>query len=119
KSGETVSKERQTARFNNNLPFKQLIRGVASLLSHKGRFCVVIPEQNYREFVEMALAEGLTLQKMTNVKGRPEAPVKRGLLQFGFGKTSLQTDELVIETERHHYTPAYIALTRAFYLKMP
>ena len=29
-----------------------------------------------------------------------------------------QIDELIIETERHHYTDAYIKLTEAFYLKM-
>jgi tRNA1Val (adenine37-N6)-methyltransferase len=39
-------------------------------------------------------------------------------MEFRKTKEAFQTDELVIELERHVYSPEYIELTRDFYLKM-
>ncbi|MFV8358554.1 tRNA (adenine-N(6)-)-methyltransferase, partial [Flavobacterium sp. XS1P32] len=57
--------------------------------------------------------------KITHVKGTPTSETKRSLLAFSRNETiDFLVDELIIETERHIYTPEYIALTRNFYLKM-
>jgi tRNA1Val (adenine37-N6)-methyltransferase len=53
------------------------------------------------------------------VKSKKEKPVERLLLQFEKVNQPEITDELIIQFEkRNDFTPAYIALTKEFYLKM-
>ena len=57
--------------------------------------------------------------KTTSVKKTPTTEIKRSLLALSRNETTDRiVDELVIEVERHVYTPEYIALTKEFYLKM-
>lgn len=114
KKDENLSSERKKARFNDILPFVNLLSGVSKLLNEKGLFSVIVPFQNQEEFVKLAKAEKLHLQKLTKVKGNTESPFKRSLMQFGFQQKMVETKTLVIETERHKYTPEYIALTKDF-----
>lgn len=109
---------RDRARQSNALPFGDLIDGVAGLLSDSGLFSLVIPHRAEAEFLAMAGARGLHPQRLCRVKGNPGADFKRSLLELGFEKGVPRTSELVIETERHRYSKEYIALTKAFYLKM-
>ena len=109
---------RNTARFTEALPFKDLVKYSSQLLSKEGRFCTIIPHKNQEEFIQLALQENLHLQKLTTVKGNENAPIKRSLMQFGFEKTPTKTSELVIEIERHIYTKDYKNLVKEFYLKM-
>ncbi|MBT8321525.1 MAG: tRNA (adenine-N(6)-)-methyltransferase, partial [Eudoraea sp.] len=68
--------------------------------------------------IGLAAAKDLHPIKVLAVRGNPEAPVKRSLIVFKFGRTECDYEELVIELGRHQYTAAYIELTRDFYLKM-
>lgn len=110
--------QRDAARLNASLPFEDLIEGVSLILSETGVFNVVIPYKEEANFVAIALEFGLLPFKITRVKGHPDAEIKRSLLAFSFLEKSVEETELVIETERHQYTPEYITLTQAFYLKM-
>jgi len=56
--------------------------------------------------------------RITRVRGNPTSDIKRSLLEFDEKKTKFPVEELVIEIERHQYTPEYIDLTKEFYLKM-
>ena len=56
--------------------------------------------------------------RITRVKGNPDSEIKRSLLEFSFIKDKVETNELIIETERHQFTQDYINLTKDFYLKM-
>ena len=109
---------RDLARQNLFLPFPELIEGVSKLLAPKGVFAVVLPQKESASFVDHAAAKNLHSFRELSVRGNPESPVKRKLIAFRFGKSECENKELVIELERHNYTPAYIALTRDFYLKM-
>ena len=109
---------RDQARFAEALPFPELLEGVARLLSEEGRFSVVIPRGEEEAFLKLAEHYGLFPQRITRVKGNPEVPEKRSLLELGFQQLEVEPSALVIETTRHSYTPEYIALTRDFYLKM-
>lgn len=112
------NKMRDQARFSCALPFEELLQGTAQLLVENGIFSVIVPKTNEAQFVELALEHRLHLQKRTEVKGNPNSPIMRSLLQFGFQEEKLISDILVIEKSRHDYTEAYISLTKAFYLKM-
>lgn len=109
---------RDQARQNSSLPFDELMEGVAKLLSEHGRFSVIVPFKEEGNMLDLASRNQLYAQRITRVKGNAQVEYKRSLMEFGFEKVEVQMDELIIETERHQYTDAYIKLTEAFYLKM-
>ncbi|MGB5369184.1 MAG: methyltransferase [Flavobacteriaceae bacterium] len=109
---------RDRARQNQSLPFEALVKGVATLLSPKGTFTVILPFGEEQGFLEIATCAGLFASRITRVKGSPKTAYKRSLIAFCRTTTDVSIDELTIETKRHEYTPAYITLTQDFYLKM-
>lgn len=115
---KTLSQQRDIARFQDALPFDLLLEGTSKLLTQNGTFSVIIPSESETYFIEIAKKHQLFPSKITYVKGTPDSKIKRCLLNFSFQKTSLQKDELVIETARHQYTTAYKNLVKDFYLKM-
>ena len=109
---------RDLARFEDALPFEELIEAVALLLSDNGIFSVIIPYKEEERFVAMCKELDLFPLKITRVKGTPTSEIKRCLLAFCRMEQTPLIDELVIEISRHNYTPEYIELTKDFYLKM-
>jgi len=110
--------QRDLARFQDAMPFEDLIEAAALLLSENGIFSVIIPFKEEENFIAIAKEYDLHPLKITHVKGTPTSEIKRSLLALTRNETSALTNELVIETARHIYTPEYIALTQDFYLKM-
>lgn len=109
---------RDLARFEDALPFEELIEAAALLLSDNGIFSVIIPFKEEERFVAMCKELDLFPLKMTRVKGTPTSEIKRSLLAFCRIEQTPLIDELVIEISRHNYTSEYIELTKEFYLKM-
>jgi tRNA1Val (adenine37-N6)-methyltransferase len=110
---------RDAARFASSMPFADLTEAASLLLSENGIFAVIIPFKEEGDFIALALENELYPLKITHVKGTPETEIKRSLIAFSrIPSENIPTDELIIETARHQYTPEYIELTRAFYLKM-
>lgn len=112
------NEQRARARFADALPFEDLVEAASLLLSEKGTFSVIIPFKEEGKFVALAKEMDLFPFKITHVKGTPTTEIKRSLLAFRRTEGAIETDELVIETSRHNYTPQYINLTKEFYLKM-
>lgn len=108
---------RDKARFEDALPFEELIAGVNLLLTDEGVFSVVIPYEEELRFIELASKVNLFPFKITRVKGTPTTAIKRSLLAFSRIFQACEEDELIIEIERHQYTDAYKVLTQDFYLK--
>jgi tRNA1Val (adenine37-N6)-methyltransferase len=116
---KTESEQRDLARFQDALPFEDLIEAASVLLSENGLFSVIIPYKEEAKFIGLAKECNLFPFRITRVKGTPTTEIKRSLLAFSFTeKTNFPIDELIIETARHQYTEDYIALTKDFYLKM-
>jgi len=116
---KTENEQRDLARFQDAMPFEELIGAADLLLSENGIFAVIIPFKEETKFVALAKDFNLFPLKITHVKGTPTTEIKRSLLALSRHETaSVLTDELVIETARHRYTPEYITLTKDFYLKM-
>lgn len=113
------NEQRDLARFQEAMPFEDLIEAAALLLSETGIFSVIIPFKEEEKFIDLANEYDLFPIKITRVKGTPTSEIKRSLLAFRkYELAVLSADELVIETSRHQYTAEYIALTQGFYLKM-
>ena len=115
---KTDNTSRDLARFEDALPFEELIEAAALLLSDNGIFSVIIPFKEEERFVSMCKELDLFPLKITRVKGTPTSEIKRSLLAFCRMEQTPLIDELVIEISRHNYTPEYIELTKEFYLKM-
>jgi len=110
--------KRDQARFQEALPFDELIESAQALLSNNGIFSVIIPHKEEENFIALAKSVNLFPFKITRVKGNITTEVKRSLLAFSRLEQTPIIDELIIEIERHKYTEEYINLTKDFYLKM-
>lgn len=111
--------QRTLARHNGSLRYDELLSGVARLLSAKGRFCVVIPMAASDALLVMAADIGLYPSKQLIVITAPGKQPKRTLIEFVFDPEVIcDKKELLLEEKRHQYSPAYIELTREYYLNM-
>ena len=95
-----------------------MLKGVSKLLSEEGSFSVIIPFSEEENFIKIAKEYLLFPNKITRVKGSIHSKLKRSLIQFSFTEKSIETNELIIEIERHNYTIEYKNLVKDFYLKM-
>lgn len=116
---KTENEQRDLARFQDAMPFEDLIEAADLLLSENGLFAVVIPYKEEERFIDLCAEYELYPVKATRVKGSHKTPIIRSLLAFKRYELSVLTaDELVVEINRHEYTDDYINLTQDFYLKM-
>lgn len=109
---------RKIARHNDSLSFADLISGVKKLLDEKGKFCLILPNNEAKLFREMAESKGLYLSKLMRVKTHPEKDVeKRHLMQFEFRESEFSESTLLIEEETpRSYTREYRELTKDYYI---
>ena len=110
--------QRNTARHTDTLDARRLLQKASELLHPEGQFSLVIPAEQVSQIQQIGEECGLYLTRHTAVITRPELPPKRALLEFRKTQATYQTDELVIELDRHVYSEGYIDLTCDFYLKM-
>lgn len=115
---KTSNEQRDLARFQDALPFEDLIEAADLLLSENGILAIIIPYTEEDRFVTLANDFELFPFKISHVQGTPTAEVKRSLMAFSRKKSECFIDNLVIETQRHCYTEAYTTLTKDFYLKL-
>lgn len=116
---KTDNSQRDLARFQDAMPFEELVEAADLLLSENGIFAVIIPYKEEERFIDLCAEVELFPVKVTRVKGSHTTPIIRSLLAFKRYELSVLTvDELVIEINRHEYTDDYINLTKDFYLKM-
>ena len=116
---KTDNSQRDLARFQDAMPFEDLVEAADLLLSENGIFAVIIPFKEEERFMDLCVEVELFPVKVTRVRGSHTTPIVRSLLAFKRYELSvLEADELVIEINRHEYTDNYINLTKDFYLKM-
>jgi tRNA1Val (adenine37-N6)-methyltransferase len=115
KSGDS---KRNTARFTDTLPFKDLAIFAYQFLSEKGIFALILPRKEEENFIALASEVGLFPKRICRVRGNPTSEVKRSLMEFTFEKSEIIKEELTIEISRHVYTEAYKNLVKDFYQKM-
>jgi len=116
---KTDNEKRDLARFQDAMPFEEIVEAADLLLSENGILAVILPFKEEEKFIALAKEAELYPFKITRVKGTPKSEIKRSLLAFSRNETSeIKIDELVIEIDRHVYTTEYIELTKEFYLKM-
>ena len=115
---KSKNEARNKARFEDALPFKELLTSASKLLSVTGQLNVIIPFSEEINFISLAKNVDLYPIRILRVRGQEESPVKRSLISFTFQENKIEVSELTIEITRHHYTQEYINLTKDFYLKL-
>lgn len=115
---KSSDESRDIARFNDALPFDELIDSASQLLSDEGIFAVIIPRKEEENFIRMASEVNLFPNRICRVRGNDKSEEKRSMLEFSFEKTATKIEKLTIETSRHDYTEDYKNLVKDFYLKM-
>jgi tRNA1Val (adenine37-N6)-methyltransferase len=113
-----ISASRNKARFYDSLPFEDLVGYASQLLSEDGELAVVIPFPEEEKVIAFAKANELFPYRITRVRGKAAAPVKRSLLQFLFVEKPIKEQELILEISRHQYTEEFKELVKNFYLKL-
>ncbi len=115
---KTTSASRDIARFNDAMPFDELVKSASLLLSEEGIFAVIIPRKEEENFIDLAAAVELFPKRICRVRGNIATEEIRSLIEFSFHKLSVKTESLSIEKSRHDYTEEYKELVKGFYLKM-
>lgn len=107
---------RNLSRHNDTLPHLELISHTKRLLTPEGSFHVILPVPESIQLIEHARTSRLYPVRMTRILPNPGKPPKRCLIEFSSIRKDYTESELVIEYNRHLYSPEYIRLTRDFYL---
>ncbi len=116
---KTGDERRDAARFQDAMPFEELVDSAHLLLSENGIFAVIIPFKEEDKFIDLCANRELFPINVTRVKGNLTSEIKRSLLAFKrYELPILTTSQLVIEVNRNEFTVDYINLTKDFYLKM-
>ncbi len=109
--------ERSLARHATSLTMEDIIEGVNKLLSPAGRYCMIMPVDEARLFIEKASKKELHCRKITSVIPNPGKSPKRYLMEFTTFKGDIKMSELVVELDkRHKYSNGFKELTKEFYL---
>ncbi len=116
---KSLNQQRNQARHTNELPFEELLKSVAKLLTNEGRFSIILPYEEGKLFEQQAINYQLYCNRKTAVRSKKEKPLERLLLEFERQDKPIQENELTIQYEqRNDYTEDYIALTKDFYIIM-
>jgi tRNA1Val (adenine37-N6)-methyltransferase len=124
KNSDQMDPKRQQARFDDALPFEELVYGVYRLLENDGTFACVVPKDREDRLLEITAHFQLDPVRTTYVRGTQDSSIKRCLLEFRFRESVTannivhKIEHLVIEKSRHDYTDVYKSLTKDFYLRM-
>ncbi|RBL91257.1 tRNA1(Val) (adenine(37)-N6)-methyltransferase [Chitinophaga flava] len=110
--------QKDQAMHATNLSYADLLDAIGRNLREGGEFSVLLPYVQFEVFTALASTKGYHLRKILRVK----QSVKHGYFRATgiFSKTQghTETEELAIYDENNHYTPAFEALLRPYYLKL-
>lgn len=113
-----LSDARNTARHTDGLSFDELIHAYMRLSHEHSCFNVILPTTEAGLFIELATQNGLYLNAHCQVKTTPSKAFSRSLMRFSLINTLPELTSLCIKDDNNRYSDDYIALCKAFYLKM-
>ncbi len=106
------NESRKVARHTNTLSHHQLCKGVTSLLSKNGKFCLVLPYKITNSFIKTANKFNLHLHKQLIIYPKPNTQPNRINMEFRFDSTSTIISEEIeirdIDGEHSHQYKNYV-----------
>lgn len=111
--------QRCTARHTSDLNYELLFGHSTHILSEQGIIGIIIPSEVENTVIDTAWKYNFHPYRRLRVFTKPGKPYRRVLLTFGYQNLPCIEESLYIEGGKHgQFTPAYIALTKDFYLRM-
>ncbi|MDL2215199.1 methyltransferase [Dysgonomonas sp. OttesenSCG-928-M03] len=110
--------QRTLARHSTALDISDFIFASRSLLSERGRISLIFPYTEKNTLIDIAQNAGLSASRITTVYPTPASLPKRVLIEFTLADQELKETQLIIEKERHVYSPEFTELAKDFYLKL-
>ncbi|MBY5948693.1 tRNA1(Val) (adenine(37)-N6)-methyltransferase [Photobacterium rosenbergii] len=108
---------RATARHTDTLSHHDLLAAISHLLAPTGTASLILPVYEGEQLIESARAHQLYCQRACAVKTTEHKAPARLLIALTASPSEQQNEQLVIH-QSGGYSEAFIALTKAFYLKM-
>lgn len=116
KSVEITDLARAQARLEEFLPLEVFFSKAINVLSKKGAIQIIYPHSALEKINILLQKLGLFINRICKVKGTPEAPIKRLLLDISYSTSEMVESELILESSRNIRTHDYQELTKAYYL---
>ncbi|MDR2206568.1 MAG: methyltransferase [Flavobacteriaceae bacterium] len=110
-----ASKKNVLARQTLELDFRDLISGAAKHLSETGVFSVIVPNESYKKFIEIAEEFQFYLIRKINIIGIEGGKTKRLILEFSKQKSHTAETDFVVREKSKKYSSEYIDLTKKFH----
>lgn len=108
--------ERALARFDEALPFRDLVEGAAKLLSPQGFMFVIIPYKRAVELTTLAAEAGMFVHMECDIIYKINKTPGRMILRFGKNHHEFKRCELILHDENGVKTRDYSELTKDYYL---
>lgn len=113
------SAQKNKALHNDLLPFDELAKHAAELLSEKGSFWVMYPATEMTEFILEAQKAGLHQHSRLILRNKAHGPIFRTIVEFSLAeKDERQTSDSYIKEADGSYSDHFIAQLKAFYLHL-
>ena len=118
KSSKCEADRKSLARHSEtSLSFNDLIASVRNILKPDGRFVLVLPERESKEFLSIANNNNLYIYKILNIIPIENLDVNRVNLELAFGKPEQrEASTLVLRHTDERFTDAYYDFVKDFYL---
>ncbi|WP_392564156.1 methyltransferase [Orbus wheelerorum] len=114
---ECRNKQRQQARYTENLNHTQLITTAKRLLKPNGYFCVVLPYHLSDKFSQLCLQHDWHLVQQMQIKYTDNKPASLSLLCFSLQTVEICTKQsLTMRDSENRYTHDFRLLLGDFYL---
>lgn len=110
---------RTMARHTDSLSYADLLDAFVRLSTPTGRCYLVLPYSSLARIEHQTNELNLTIYKRLLVKSKSTKAFNRVLLAISKESRDCTVNELVIHLDNGDYSPEYVSLTKAFYLKMP
>jgi tRNA1Val (adenine37-N6)-methyltransferase len=117
--GESVvspDEVRRLGRSTNSLSPQDLITCVKKLLKPLGKFSMILPEKEGRQFCELATCQGLYFNRITEIYAKKGKPIERLLIEFSRTAAIFQKSTLTILNEENEFSDEYRTMAKDFYL---
>ena len=108
--------QRSLARHSHTLPYDDLLKGVARLLTDDGKFYVILPYLEAQLFIVDAALYHLYCNQKLNIKPAPHKKTNRVLVEFSKIRNKTEEFSLSILDQKNEYSREYKELTKTYYL---
>ena len=87
--GKGVNQSRKLTRFEDAMPYDELLCSVKLLMTENGKFCTIISYDMEDKFTKIAKKNSLYCNKILRVRGQKNKIIKRSFAIFSFKKNPL------------------------------